>query len=215
MGSKPTYHVSKGPFGFLDELFSQPPGAAFDPSAYDAAIAALSGGPDARSTLHTAAQARQTATGQLTSGEVSHFDADWLSGWWKQLAPADTLLAGLREAITHAKTVQKPLEFFWVCVQDQAFQVYYSDGPNQVTVIVLTPLPDPPGGNPHTFDLLTKAEDIWVVKKKDTFDGQYLTKVAPGTATVLGPPGWQVGTVTSGPPGIIGDLIIKQRVHHT
>ncbi|HLM21144.1 MAG TPA: hypothetical protein VK390_06420 [Propionibacteriaceae bacterium] len=203
MGSMPTYHVSKGPFRFLDQLFANPSSGAFD-----AALTAL-GGPDAKATLHAAAQARQAAQPMdLAGGDVGHFDAHWLGGWWKELAPADTLRAGIREAITHAKNIAKPMEFFWICTQDREFQVYYCEGFHQVTVLILTPPPDPPG---HSTDVLKTPELIWVVKLRDNSDLAY---PALGTPGLIKAP-VQVAEVTSGPPPPNGQPIVKQQAHHT
>ena len=203
MGSMPTYHVSKGPFRFLDQLLGTPGAPVFA-----TAVNTLSGS-DSAATLRTAAQARQAQQPtDLTAGDVGHFDDHWLGGWWKELAPADTLRAGIREAIAHAQSVVKPMEFFWICTQDREFQVYFCEGPHQVTVLVLTPPPDAPG---HSTETLTKREPIWVVKLRENSDVAYPGLGTPG---LINPPA-QVAQVTSGPPPPLGSPIIKQQVHHT
>jgi hypothetical protein len=42
--------------------------------------------------------------------DFDHFTQHWLGNWWPQLAVSDTLRAGFVQAITHARTVQKPIE---------------------------------------------------------------------------------------------------------
>lgn len=161
MASMPGYHVSKGPFGFLDGMFD-----GSDATKYADAIAKLQG------SLQTAAEDRWTPG----DPRVQHFKTDWLGTGnnWGQLKPEDTLRQGLIRAITKAKatTPPKPMEFFWVCALDHDFHIYYCDGPHHVTVIVFTPPPLDVGGNPHiTVDpsALTAPTDppLFVVKKKD------------------------------------------------
>jgi len=166
MASMPGYHVSKGPFGFLDGMFN-----GTDPTAYTAALSMLTGAAG----LQAAAVARFGAT----DARVQHFTNDWLgsgasSNHWGQLKPEDTLKQGLIRAITkaNATTPPKPMEFFWVCAQDRDFHVYYCDGTQHVTVIIFTPPPlDDQGKARFTVNLsaLSAPTDppLFVVKKQD------------------------------------------------
>ena len=140
MGSLSTYHVSKGSeFKYLEtELFGN---SAFMEN-YDLALAALAD-PDSTETLIAAAKDQhQQYPDDVSKGDLKHFRKHWLSSWWSHLAVADTLRAGFIEAITHARAAGKPMEVLWVCAQDDAFHVYYTESPNQVTVLVFTPTPD-------------------------------------------------------------------------
>jgi hypothetical protein len=193
MPSMPTYHVSKGTqFGYLEEQFDE----ANFPAEYPAALSRLQDSVAAAAATHV-------APGQLSQRDVSHFTDHWLGNWWPQLAVPDTLRAGFIQAITHAQTVQKPMEVLWVCALDQAFHVYYCEGPRQVTVILFTP---PPAR--HTTDPLDKAEKIWVVKLGDQADTQY-----PNLGPSIAPP-VTVAQVTTGPPGMLGQPIVKQQLFH-
>jgi hypothetical protein len=196
MPSMPTYHVSKGSqFGLLDGVL----GGSDFLTQYTAALGRLQG-TNPIPVLDAAAAAR-VAPNQLSSDDFNHFTQHWLGDWWGQRAVPDTLRAGFTQAITHAQTVQKPIEALWVCALDQAFHVYYCEGPRQVTVIIFTPPPPR-----HTTLPLAHPEDIWVVKLRDQFDDQYPSK-GPG----IQPPA-PVATVQSGPAQ--GQDIIKQRLHH-
>jgi hypothetical protein len=189
----PTYHVSKGTqFGYLDEQFDESNLA----TEYPAALGRLQGSVAAAAATHI-------PPGQLSQSDVNHLTDHWLGAWWPQLAVPDTLRAGFIEAITHANGAQKPMEVLWICAQDQAFHIYYCEGPRQVTVIVFTP---PPAR--HTTDPLDKAEKIWVVKLGNQFDTQYPNKGPNIPAPVT------VAQVTTGPPGMLGQPIIKQQLFH-
>jgi hypothetical protein len=190
MASMPGYHVSKGPFKYLDQMFD-----GTNPQAYIDAKTRLAG------SLLTAAEQRLGAG----TAVVNHFNADWLgnSAGWGHLKPGNALAAGLTAAIKAAQGPQgdaeqhpKPMEFLWVCANEREFHVYYSVTPRQVTVIVFTPLPEHgPGHAHHTTAPLTKPEDIWVVKLEDNFE------TGPGGANYPGPI-TPLGT-TSAPPGRI------------
>jgi hypothetical protein len=196
MPSMPTYHVSKGSqFGLLDGLF----GGSDFLAQFAAALPRLQGNDPG--TVLNAAAAAHAVPNQLSNDDLNHFTQHWLGNWWPQLAVPDTLRAGFREAITYAQSVQKPIEALWICALDQTFQVYYCEGPRQVTVIVFTP---PPAR--HTTLPLANAEDIWVVKLRDPFDGQYPSKGPNIPAPAM------VATVQSGP--MQGKDIIKQQMHH-
>ncbi len=208
MASMPGYHVSKGPFRFLDGLFGDPSTPVGYANFTNALNALTLAGGSAEATMKAAAQARTIIDpASLPQAATDHFGADWLGlgHGWKKYSPADVLRHGITEAITEAlRPPVKPMEFFWVCAKDKEFQVYYSRGPNQVTVMILTPLPDPPGGgSPHAAAPLTTPENIWVVKKEEAFDAAYpspvgLTHLGPTTDGVL--PAAQV---------------IKRQIYHT
>ena len=175
--------------------------------AFQLALQTLAGD-DAGDTLRQAAEARAANDpDRLSNDDVEHFEADWLHTWWQQHAPADTLRAGLREAIKHADAVQKPMEFLWICVADDTFQVYFSESPAQVTVMILTPPP-----TEHTDEYLTEPEPIWVVKLCDDYDDAYPILGGPD---LISPP----ETVGEVGPGLArrrpNPRIIKQQVHHS
>lgn len=191
MPSMPTYHVSKGTqFGYLETQFG---GADFE-NQYTAALNRLQGA------VATAAAGHVPT--QLSQSDLEHFTSHWLGDWWPTLAVPDTLRAGFIQAITHAKSVHLPMEVLWICAKDQAFHVYYCEGPHQVTVLLFTP---PPAQ--HTTLPLNKAEKIWVVKLRDEFDDQYPAKDPAGGI----PPAEKVADVAGPPPG---RTIIKQRLFH-
>lgn len=180
MASMPGYHVSKGPFAFLDQRFD-----GTNPANYQAALAALGG------SLQAAAAARFGAGDQKTQ----HFQNDWLGGAnrWNALKPEETLRAGLTQAITKALQTNppKPMEFFWICALDRDFHVYFSDGPRQVNVFIFTPPPLDPGGNPNSAAFtnpatLTTPENLFVVKKRDWEDNPP-GSTYPGPITTLVP----------------------------
>ena len=216
MGSLSTYHVSKGSeFKYLEtELFGD---SAFMEN-YDLALAALAD-PDSTETLIAAAKDQhQQYPDDVSKGGLRHFRKHWLSSWWSHLAVADTLRAGFIEAITHARAAGKPMEVVWICAQDDAFHVYYTESPNQVTVLVFTPIPDTDDvtgeGRDREFDdePLVEPEDIWVVKQEDESDGAaYQALGGPDSVVSLAE---QVATVTTEGAGI-GAPIIKQRLYHT
>ncbi len=216
MGSMPTYHVSKGSeFKYLEtELF----GNSTFMETYDLALGALAN-PESTETLTAAANRRHEENPEdVSTSDLKHFTKHWLSGWWSHLAVADTLRAGFIEAITHARTVEKPMEVLWVCAQDDAFHIYYSESPNQVTVLVFTPAPDTGhvigGSQDPEFDdePLIEPEDIWVVKQEDEWDGAAYQALGGSNSVVS--PAEQVATVTTAEAGI-GEPIIKQRLFHT
>ena len=216
MGSMPTYHVSKGSeFKYLEaELFGN---SAFM-ETYALALEALAD-PESTTTLTVAARNRHAENpDDVSTTDLKHFTKHWLSGWWTHLAVADTLRAGFIEAITHAQRAEKPMEVIWVCAQDDAFHLYYTESPNQVTVLVFTPIPDTghvtaASGDPDFDDeLLVEPEDIWVVKQEDEYDGAAYQALG-GPNSVVSPPE-KVATVTTEAAGI-GEPIIKQRLYHT
>ena len=185
MASMPGYNVSKGPFSNLDEWFD-----GTNPAVYTSALAMLAG------SLEAAAVARFGAASKL----VTHFKTHWLSddnnsNHWKKLQPEATLKAGLTAAIKKAQgndpSRPKPMEFFWVCANEGEFNVYFSDGPHQVTVIVFTPPPLEANGNPkddfEDVANLDHAEQLWVVKPEDKYETQGSGVYYPGPITQLVP----------------------------
>jgi len=210
MASMPIYHVSKGPFRILDQQFG---GAAANfTSAYTNVLNPPAGGDPALESgdaVRTLAQrtATKVTTNQLTPGQRDHFVNDWLGTWWPNLSVPDTLRLGMLNAITSAQAANGgnglPMEFFWVCVQDNIFQIYYSEGERQVTVLILTP-PPPPAYNAGP---LTSPERLWVVKRHDQFDDNYPTVNGTIPGLVSAP---QTLGSTGPPPG----TIIKQQIWH-
>lgn len=204
MASMPTYHVSKGPFDILDKQFG---GKASFMANYQAVRNPLKGGP-AESMLKQRA-AMKVANGELTAKQQQHFDNDWLSeGYWSGLYVSDTLRWGVLEAINCAESKGLPMEFFWVCVEGpKIFQVYYSVGPQQVTVLVLTPSPNLQNAGP-----LQQPEDLWVVKAREKSDNDYPT--VNGTAAGVVPAPVSLGPITSGPakPANVANDIIRQQI---
>lgn len=223
MGSMPGYHVNKGPFAYLDDKFD-----GVNVQAYNDALAVLQGvaGQDARDRLLAATKARFPSAnpGDANDKMREHFDTDWLGGTatWRSLRPAETLKAGLIAAIKAAlePTQQNPpgppmpIEFFWVCAQEQAFQVYYSVGPvravgggtvQSMTVIVFTPIPEHgPAAKPddgqklrlNETDLM-EPEPIWVIKLKGQYESSPQGANYPGAITSLDSgtnPPWDVIT---------------------
>lgn len=170
MGSTHGYRLGKGPFAYLDGLFD-----GTDAAAYEAAKVKLAG------SLQEAAANRFGAT----DPKVQHFQEDWLGRAWSDLRPEETLKAGLTRAITRAQgddpSHPKPMEFFWVPCDDDVFHVYYSDGPHQVTVIIVTPFA---GALDEPSDNRTTPEPVWVVKQED-FETTPAGQDYPGTITEL------------------------------
>jgi hypothetical protein len=182
MPSMPYYFLGKGSqFAMLDEQF----GGSNFMSEYDAALARLEG-PTARPLSDLAdAHADPSSSLQqgLTGGDVRHFRDHWLDnagGWWTDAHAGDILRAGFIEAIRYAKQVAKPIETWWVCADEDKFQVYICEGSRQITVIVFTPKPvheDP--------RVMTADEPIWVVKERETQDQAPLDVLTPGGSPVL------------------------------
>jgi hypothetical protein len=203
MASMPTYQVSKGPFGYLDKLFADP-----ESDAFARALEALTGA-DAAATLEKAAEARHAADpDDLSEADVQHFGNEWLEAWWEKHAPAETLRSGLREAIKHAASVHKPMEFLWICMGDDIFQVYFSESQAQVTVMILTPQP-----TERRKVSLVEPEKIWVVKLHDDYDDEY---PALGQRDDLISPPKALATVTAMRAGTgPAPQIVMQQVHHS
>lgn len=152
MASMPGYHITKGPFAYLDQMFD-----GTNPGNYAAALATI-GSPGG---LLGAAGAR------VGPAEFACFRDDWLGNpAWNQRKPNETLREGLIAAINAAMQPNpanpKPMEFFWVCAREHTFQVYFCDRPRQVTVFIFTDPPKDP--IPQQFGGLTTGEGIFVVK---------------------------------------------------
>ena len=216
MGSMPTYHVSKGSeFKYLERMFSCPEFM----DHYKLALDALEDA-DSAATLENAANKRHEKSPEdVSTNDVNHFAKHWLTEWWAHHAVADTLRAGFVEAMRHARSVEKPMEVMWVCAKDDDFHVYYSESPNQVTVLVFTPFPD--SGHVTQAEttkefpdvLLVEPEDIWVVKQEDEYDGgAYLALGGPDSVVS---PHEEVAAVTSASATAGTGTIIKQRLYHT
>lgn len=204
MASMPTYHVSKGPFRILDNKFGK---GNFAHEITDV-LQGADGGPKLKSgpagaTLQ-ARTALQVAKGRVSNAQAAHFAGDWLATWWPNLAVADTLRLGMLEALKCADDTGLPMEFFWVCLDENLFQVYFSKGEHQVTVLILTP---PPPKN-YNAGPLTAPEDLWVVKEADQADNAYPT--VNGTAFGIVPLPVDLGPTTGPPPG----TMIKQQIWH-
>jgi len=178
----PYYFLGKGSqFAMLDVQF----GGNDFLSEYDAALARLEG-PTPRP-LGDLADAHADPSSGLQQGlvddDVRHFRDHWLdntAGWWTNTHTEDILRAGFIEAIRHAKRVNKPIETWWVCADEDAFQVYICEGPRQITVIVFTPKPvheDP--------SVMTADEPIWVVKERENYDHAPLNVLNPGETPEL------------------------------
>jgi hypothetical protein len=161
--SMPYYYVGKGSqFSLLDDQFGGAKNAR--ESAYDAALSRLEATPLAE--LAARHNEKRANAYRLTDTDVQHFQDHWLKEWWPKHRVEDVLRAGFAAAIQRAKDAGLPLEALWVCADEDAFQVYICQGPNQVTVLVFTPPPIE-----HVADeTLTEPEQIWVVKQRDKWD---------------------------------------------
>lgn len=177
MPSMPTYFVGKGrQFGFLDHQFGGEKAEYM--KAYDDVLARIDA-PLADLADRHAQDWKGPHVAGLNADDVSHFKRDWLGRWWKDEKEVkdveDVLRAGYRAAIERARDLELPLESLWVCANEGQFQVYFCEGPRQVTVIVFTPPPEerPGGQREHTDAPLAEDEPIWVVKRKDPEDDAY------------------------------------------
>lgn len=159
----PYYYIGKGSqFSLLDDQF----GGAKDSRdrAYDEALSRL----EATPLVELAARHNEQRSNarRLSENDLEHFKEHWLKKWWPKHQVEDVLRAGFAEAIKRAKDAGLPLEALWVCADEDAFQVYICQGPNQITVLVFTPPPIE-----HVPDeTLTEPELIWVVKQRDKWD---------------------------------------------
>jgi hypothetical protein len=174
MPSMPIYFVGKGrQFGLLDQQFGVPNYLA----AYRAVLQEIDDPLADLADQHAAGQPGPGRAG-LTSGDARHFREHWLDGganaWWPGKHAEEVLRAGYKAAIEHAERVKKPIESLWVCADEGEFQLYFSESPQQVTVIVFTPPPPGEGANrEHSRDPLPEEEPIWVVKVKEKDDDDY------------------------------------------
>jgi hypothetical protein len=175
MPSMPIYFVGKGrQFGFLDHQFG---GDKADyMKAYDEALQRM-GKPAPLADLadRHAGDWKGPHVSGLNADDAGHFRQHWLGTWWPNKDVEEVLRAGYRAAIERARDLELPIESLWVCANEDQFQVYISEGPRQVTVIVFTPPPGERDGGQreHTPEQLTEDEPIWVVKKKDDDDDEY------------------------------------------
>lgn len=174
MPSMPTYFVGKGrQFGFLDHQFGGEKAEYMQ--AYDEALQRM-GTPSSLAELadRHAADWKGPHVSGLNADDAEHFRADWLGSWWRGKDVEPVLRAGYKAAIERARDLELPIESLWVCANEGEFQVYISEGPRQITVIVFTPPPgERDGERDHTREQLTEDEPIWVVKKKDEEDDTY------------------------------------------
>ena len=172
MPSMPGYFLGKGyQFKMLDEQFGGDE-ASFT-AAYDAALSRIDQPLSQLAEDH--ATSGSGVIDELKQGDVSHFARHWLGDWWPGKRVEEVLRAGYREAIQKAKDARKPIESLWVCANEDRFQVYITEGPRQITVIVFTPPPKERAHEP--VDTLTEDEPIWVVKVLDEDDEKVNAKV--------------------------------------
>lgn len=163
MPSMPYYFLGKGSqFGTLDAQFS---GTEEELRAtYDAALERIAGDDSIEELAARHVDGR--SSDGLTATDVRHFRQHWLRDWWQGKDVEAVLRAGFKEAITRARDASLPIETFWVCANEDAFQVYIVEGTRQITVVVFTPPPVE-----HVVDEeLTALEPIHVVKVRDEYD---------------------------------------------
>jgi hypothetical protein len=169
MPSMPNYFLGKGSqFAMLDQQF----GGANFMNAYAAALRRLKG-PGAQPLGDLAAEHADPASALapgLNQADVTHFSDHWLkdksqNGWWQDKHVEDILRLGFIEAIEQAQQAKKPIETWWVCADEDEFQIYICEGEQQITVMVFTPLP-----THEDTHVMTEREPIWVVKKHDDYD---------------------------------------------
>jgi hypothetical protein len=109
----------------------------------------------------------------------------------------------MAEATDCARAANLPMEFLWVCLADDIFEIYYSQRDRQVTVLILTPPPP----KRHDTGLLKDRETLWVVKEQDNDDITY--------PTVNGTPAGRVpAPVPLTEEGSGAKRIIRQQVWH-
>lgn len=170
MPSMPNYFVGKGAqFELIDAQFGGDRESYL--AAYDAALERLNG-ESIVELAHRHTKARSAK--RLTTGDIEHFQQDWIDYWGKHPVEA-VLKEGYRKAIEVARAGEKPIESWWVCADEDAFQVYVCDGARQVTVLVFTPPPIEHVGEEY----LTEDEPIWVVKPRDAYDHGEVERAAP------------------------------------
>jgi hypothetical protein len=167
MPAMPYYYVGKGTqFGMLDRQFGGSEEEFM--AAYDAALARLEG-PDTESLPEAALHHSDPTSGRttgLSADDVEHFQRHWLGDWWPDHPVEEVLRNGFAAAIRRAREQRLPIEAIWLCADEDAFQVYFVEGPRQITVIVYTPTPV----EQVPDELMTEFEPIWVVKVRDEWD---------------------------------------------
>ena len=164
MPSMPFYFVAKGAqFELLDKQFD-----GSDLGAYTDALKRIR----SRESIVKLADRHVGRNDGLTSGDVEHFQKDWIDYWgsYPHGHPVEAVMReGYRKAIELAiedPEHPKPIASFWVCANERAYQVYVCNDSDQVTVLVFTPPPIEHVGE----EQLTEEEPIWVVKARDTYD---------------------------------------------
>jgi hypothetical protein len=167
MPAMPYYYVGKGTqFRMLDRQFG---GKESDfLAAFDAALVHLTGtgAEPLAEAARKHADPRSGRLNELSDDDVEHFRRHWLEDWWPGHRVEDVLRNGFAAAIGLARERRLPIETIWLCADEDAFQVYYVEGPRQVTVIVFTPTPV----EQVPDELMTELEPIWVVKERDQWD---------------------------------------------
>jgi hypothetical protein len=165
----PNYFLGKGSqFAMLDRQFGQ----GNFMRAYDDALARLEG-PSARPLGNLAEEHADPDSGLeqgLNPRDPGHFSNHWLNdatdeGWWQDKHVEDIMRAGFIQAIRQAKGAGKPIETWWVCANEDQFQIYICEGDRQITVIVFTPKP-----KHEDASVMTADEPIWVVKEHEDYD---------------------------------------------
>jgi hypothetical protein len=173
MPSMPNYFVGKGAqFELIDAQFGGD--RANYLAAYDAALDRI----ERQSIVELARRHTGGRDGRgakrLTTGDIEHFQQDWID-YWSEYPVEAVLKTGYRKAIEVARAAKKPIESWWVCANEDAFQVYVCEGARVVTVIVFSPQP-----KEHVLEEeLTEEEPIWVVKPRDTYDHGDVERAVP------------------------------------
>jgi hypothetical protein len=118
-------------FRNLDRYFGGEPDELM--ARYDAALTALA----------SDRSLAQLAGARVDAEASGHFSAHWLDHWWPAHQPVEPVLRrGIVEAITRARAARLPLQSFLVEGPHDRFEVAVVDGPRQVTMVIIAPLPD-------------------------------------------------------------------------
>ena len=113
------------------------------------------------------AEDRRLIVGQ---GGRDHIRLDWLGErWWsKQQIPLQRRFDVLRQAfiliVELIRDKRRPLDSYWICAGSQdssIFEAVVAESPQQITLILLTPVP-PKNDAPPTDD-----PRLWVVREDD------------------------------------------------
>jgi hypothetical protein len=135
-------------------MFSGDP-AIFMPRLDDALIALNSGRP-----LTDLAAERRDADA------AEHLGAHWFNEWWPDQQPVEPILQlGLIETLTKARDLQLPVQALMVTGPLDDFQVAVVEGRNQVTMVVIAPLPpaDTIGRRSPRITLIRREQNELVV----------------------------------------------------